>query len=419
MPNLNTIQDVVDWRLCLGCGACSYICPSQNIKLVDIVETGIRPVLNSQSNCADCRECLEVCPSYEVDFGELKRRPDYNCSVDKNTESNWGAITGIWEGHSSDQEIRHKGSSGGALTALSLFCLEQENFEGVLHIAENPDNPVRNKTRVSRNRADLLEAVGSRYSPASVCDGLENVEKAERPFVVIGKPVEIAATRKAMRLRPALKANVGVTLSFFCAETPPTAATQELLRKFDVSEENLRTLRYRGHGWPGYFTTREGENEPRQHWIYQRSWAYLQKFRPWGVHLWPDGAGELADISCGDPWYEEPDGKNPGFSLIVTRTTRGKAIVEAAISKGYLSASPAESWKLDKSQEGLLRKKGATWGRRLAQSLLGVPNTKYRDLDLFGPWLKLSLKEKIKSTIGTVRRMIQRGLWKREQRQKT
>ncbi|QXD32466.1 Coenzyme F420 hydrogenase/dehydrogenase, beta subunit C-terminal domain [Candidatus Pelagisphaera phototrophica] len=48
-----------------------------------------------------------------------------------------------------------------------------------------------------------------------------------------------------------------------------------------------------------------------------------------------DGSGELEDISCGDPWYEEPDGKNSGFSLIIARTPIGREIVKGAITAGY------------------------------------------------------------------------------------
>ncbi len=397
--------------LCLGCGVCRYVCDKSEVTMVDVDHVGRRPSFSPDLSARSKRLSHAVCPSVSADFGLLKRLPDYEPAVDKVTERNWGAITGIWEGHATDEEIRFKGSSGGALTAISLYCLTELGHHGVLHTGEDIDDPIRNKTRMSHSRADLLAAVGSRYSPAAICEGLEHVEAAPAPCVVIGKPVEIVATRNAMEAFPALKEKVGVTLSFFCAETPPTLATRKLMEKFDVPEDSLETLRYRGYGWPGYFTTRNSAEEPRQHWIYQRSWAFLQKFRPWATQLWPDGSGELADISCGDPWYEEPDGENPGFSLIVARTKRGKEIIEGAIAAGYLQATPAETWKLDKSQEGLLRKKGAVWGRRLMHRLFFLPNTKFKDLDLFGIWLTLSRREKIGSTIGTARRILKGKPW--------
>ena len=380
--------------------------------MVDIDHLGVRPTVSEDISDAALEEARAACPTVMSDFGELKRRGDYACVVDKATETNWGAVTGIWEGYATDEEIRFKGSSGGALTAIAQYCLDQRGCHGVLHTGENSEDPIRNKTRMSSSREDLLAVVGSRYSPASVCDGLGLVETAPAPCVIIGKPVEIAATRKAMALRPALAEKIDVTLSFFCAETPPTGATRSLLGLLDVPEDGLQSLRYRGYGWPGYFVTRSENEGERQHWIYQKTWAYLQSFRPWAAHIWPDGSGELADISCGDPWYEEPDGENPGFSLIVARTQLGKDIIEGAIAAGYLSVTVAEPWKLEKSQEGLLKKKGSVWGRRFAHRILGMPTTRFKDLDLFTPWLALSFGDKMRSTLGTVRRILQRGLWR-------
>ena len=405
------LKRLADPRLCLGSGVSSYIC-GDKVTMVDIDDVGVRPKFGEDIDPALIKDALEASPTISVDFGQLKRRADYVSVVDKKTENNWGAITGLWEGYASDEEIRFKGSSGGALTAISHYCLEELGFHGVLHTGEDPEDPIRNKTRMSHSRDDLMQAVGSRYSPTSVCEGLGLVEEAPKPCVVIGKPVEIAATRNAIALRPALSEKVGVTLSFFCAETPPTKATRSLMKKYGVTEKNLTHLRYRGHGWPGYFTTRIEDQKELEHLIYHDAWAYLQSFRPWAVQLWPDGAGELADISCGDPWYEEPDGKNPGFSLIVARTKLGKEIIEGAIAKGYLRASHAEVWKLDKSQKGLLHKKGSVWGRRLAHRVMGMPTTKFKDLDLFTPWLALPFKEKLRSTVGTVRRIVQRKLWR-------
>jgi len=399
-----------NWRLCLGCGACTYICLDDTISLVNIVEEGIRPTRDTHE-CSGCNDCVEVCPSAETDFAQL-----FNNRAPEGFERNWGRIEGIWEGHASDTEIRFRGSSGGALTALSLYCIEMEDMHGILHTGQDPKNPVLNSTRLSRSRTDLMQATGSRYSPASVCDRLNLVEQSPAPCAVIGKPAEISGVRNAMKLRPELAKNVGVTMSFFCAETPPTKATLSLLEQFGEDPSKLSGIRYRGHGWPGYFTVTDADGADRQHWIYQKSWAFLQKFRPWATQMWPDGSGELADITCGDPWYEEPDGENPGFSLIVARTPLGRKIVEGAIEAGYLKATPAEPWKLEESQKGLLDKKGSIWGRRLACRILGIPVTQFKGGGLFNAWKKLPLSEKVKSILGTFRRILQRGYYQPKSR---
>ncbi|MCX7867434.1 MAG: Coenzyme F420 hydrogenase/dehydrogenase, beta subunit C-terminal domain [Limisphaera sp.] len=151
----------------------------------------------------------------------------------------------------------------------------------------------------------------------------------------------------------------GTPVVVFCAETPSTQATLQLLARLGVHAREVEDLRYRGLGWPGSFAAwREGDDLPAAQMPYRESWGFLQAYRPWATRLWPDGTGELADISCGDPWYEEPDGKNPGFSLVVVRTERGRQILHEAMKAGYLDLRPAEAWKLRKSQAGLARKKG-------------------------------------------------------------
>jgi coenzyme F420 hydrogenase subunit beta len=386
------------------------------VQLVDFLAEGIRPIV-AAGDCKDCVLCLDVCPAVHTHFGlqasSAESRAEARPAGGDGFTKEWGQILEIWEGHASDEEIRFKGSSGGVLTALALYCVERAGMHGVLHTGQDPADPLRNRTRLSRTRSELLAASGSRYSPASVCNGLDLVEAALAPCAIIGKPAEIAAVRNAAGLRPELNRNVGLIMSFFCAESPSTRGTVELLEHLDVDPASLNDLRYRGYGWPGHFApTCTGATEPCRKMTYRESWGFLQAYRPWSARLWPDGSGELADISCGDPWYEPPDGKNPGFSLVVVRTERGREIINAAIAEGYVVLQPAERWKLLKSQSALLEKKGAIWGRRLALRCMRLPITQFCGLDLWPCWKLLAMTDKLRAIFGTLRRIFTRRLYR-------
>jgi coenzyme F420 hydrogenase subunit beta len=112
---IRTVKGIVDWHLCLGCGACAFICPERKIELVDVLEEGIRPLVANEI-CGTCSVCLQVCPAWENDHRPLRRRPGLISEL----TTGFGPVLEMWEGCATDPEIRHAGSSGGALTALAL-----------------------------------------------------------------------------------------------------------------------------------------------------------------------------------------------------------------------------------------------------------------------------------------------------------
>ena len=389
------------WRLCLGCGNCVYGCPGNNIQIVDFLNDGLRPII-SPDGCSQCSACLKYCPGVFTVH-------EYH----KDKEKRWGPIDEVWEGFAVDTEIRFKGSSGGLCTALSLFCLEKGLAGGILHIGTDKKKPWINKTYLSEKKEEIVIRSGSRYSPASPCDGLADIEKAEKPSVFIGKPCDVCGLRMAQKYNPELIQKTILAIGFFCAGTPSTSGTLDLLRQKNIEPEAIAELRYRGMGWPGMATVRrKGESEPGLKLSYNDSWGFVQKYRPFRCYLCPDLTAEFADISVGDPWYREVGENEPGQSLILIRTQKGKEIFHDAVAAGYVKATKVNSDIIFRSQKNLLGKRQAIWGRLLAMKLLGIPCPQLKGFHLFENWLDLSAKEKVKSILGTVKRIIQRNYFK-------
>jgi len=254
---LRTVQDIAEWRLCLGCGACAYVCPERRVRLVDMLSEGVRPQVEA-GDCNGCTACLQTCPAYENNHESSAPQ----AGILHELEPGFGPVLEAWEGYAADPEIRHLGASGGVITALALYCLEKEAMHGVLHIGPDATRPSRNQTRLSRTRKELLSNTGSRYGPASACDRLDLMESAPAACVFIGQPSEAAALRKACRLKPPLASKVGLVISFFCAGSPAELGTLDLLRDHGIDPAAVVELRYRGRGWPGMFAVRRrGESE--------------------------------------------------------------------------------------------------------------------------------------------------------------
>jgi coenzyme F420 hydrogenase subunit beta len=192
-----------------------------------------------------------------------------------------------------------------------------------------------------------------------------------------------------------------------------------MLSAMGVSDPaSVESVRYRGNGWPGRATVRyrtpHGTEE--RSLSYDESWGdILQKHRQWRCYICPDHTGEAADISVGDPWYRPIPEGDPGHSLVLARTERGKRIIEEAIKAGYLTLRRVEPRILPASQPNLLRTRGAVWGRLLALRLAGAPTPIYRGMEMLRFWLtELSLKDKLQSLTGTLRRIGRKKLKERQ-----
>jgi coenzyme F420 hydrogenase subunit beta len=403
------VSDVVNWRLCLGCGACEYACPEQKIHLIDIVDQGIRPALSS-GDCSGCNDCVTVCPgvgvSHEPSMASAKGQ------ISGLTEG-WGPILEVWEGHATDKAMRFDGSSGGLASALALYCIEHEDMRGAVHAGFDPAKKYKNKTVFSKTKAEILATTGSRYSPASPCDNFQAIEDETGECVFIGKPCDVEALRKTQAIRPNLSKNVGAAIGIFCAGTPSTQGTIDLLSKHGINHDDVQEIRYRGRGWPGNFAVRlNNETEWRELATYEEAWGFLQAYRPYRCHTCPDGTSEFADISCGDPWYRSIEPGEPGKSLVLVRTETGREVVKGAIQAGYVELKSVDPVVLELSQKELLRKRGAIWGRVMTMKFLGIPAPRFIGFSLFQNWLKLSLEHKLRSTYGTAKRMITRNYFK-------
>jgi len=406
---IRSIQDIVEWNLCIGCGACAAICKREGgVELVDIGRVGIRPRFNLKV-CGTCSDCLQVCPGYRIDAHDVHDE-EFNSSVG---DLLIGPHHGVYEGHAADPMIRFNGSSGGVLTAVAAYCLEQEGMDFVLHTGMHESQPWKNATVVSSTREELLARAGSRYCTSSPCEWLERIAKNDKPCVFIGKPCDVAAVAMARKIWPELDSRLGLVLSFFCAGTPCSDAVADLAGEMGAGRDDIASVRFRGLGWPGEFRVETAQTSAVLTGTYMDTWRILAKSRPFRCHICPDGMGQLSDIVSGDAWNRYTGaGENPGLSHVIARTAQGRDLLARAVSARYVSLKPVASADVVEAQ-GLVLRRTAVFGRLLGMKLVGVPATEFKNFHLFKAWLRNNPFTMLRSIFGTLKRMVVRGLYRK------
>lgn len=383
---------------CTGCGACESIAGSDTITMRTSRGGWLRPTVLKPLSDHACAVIRDVCPGMTVRHER----------IEAGHHLLWGPLVAVRAGHSTDPALRRQGSSGGGISAIALHLLESGKVAFVAQIAVSRTDPLANELQISRSRADILRAAGSRYAPSAPLGRLREIIALDQPFAFVGKPCDIAALRRYALHDARLKANLVCAISFMCAGVPSILGTHELLKKLGTSAGELKTFRYRGDGWPGMAraVTRDGRFFQTD---YNSSWGtVLNRHLQFRCKICPDGTGEFADIVCADAWYGKdgyPDfTERDGRSLLLSRTRTGEELVRRTIESGAIEADDLPVDDIAQMQPYQVYRRQVVWGRRLAARLARGSAPAYTNMGLFRAALSARPVSALRDAIGTFRR---------------
>lgn len=329
-----SIHQVVSSGNCSGCGLCTLISPHVTMTLSD--QGFLRPTVDAAGASVPSQVTTfrRTCPGRTV----TAPRPD---SASATVDPILGRVEAAWSAWATDPEARHLGSSGGVLTALAAWLTTTGEVASVVAAAPDSERAVTTTSVTVTSRAEALRSAGSRYAPVATLAQL----RAGAAGAVIAKPCEASAL-SAWLDDPGRSGPRPLLMSFFCAGTPSQAATDRLVRMLGVEPDEVTSLRYRGHGWPGEFAVTGPATERTM--SYDESWGHhLGRQIQARCKICVDGTGEHADLAVGDFWESDEQGypafdDAPGRSVLIARTQRGRELIERAIAEAVIEVGPVE-----------------------------------------------------------------------------
>jgi len=307
------------------------------------------PVINWEK-CRACALCFETCPGYSVDFRSLNNE----IFAKEPQDILLGNHLACYVGHSREAEIRYHSSSGGLVTELLIFSLENGLIDGALVTKMNENNPFEPEPFIARTRKEIISAAGSKYCPVPANIKLEQILSEEGKFAVVGLPCHIQGIRKAAMIKRQLQEKIILHLGLFCSHTVDFRGTKLLLRKLGVDEKNIRKIDYRGRGWPGGLSLelKTGNKKFIPLEDYYMFKYFL--FSPPRCSVCSDPTAELADISFGDAWLREMSREKIGKSILVSRSKIGEEILHNAQSEGKIEILKVDPDKVVRSQREII-----------------------------------------------------------------
>jgi coenzyme F420 hydrogenase subunit beta len=335
-------KQVLETRLCTGCGACIDLCPyyrSYRGKTAVLFPCVI-----------DEGRCFAYCPKIEVDLDELSGRL-FGKPYDGNPLGSYQSITAAQAGG----RIKNIApQAGGTVSALMYFALQKGYIDGAVLTDRKGLMPV---PRFVTDPEDVLACSTSKYTAAPTLSAVNHaIKDGHKNIGLVGTPCQVLAA--ALMSSNPLNADdfvdpFGLTLGLFCTWAidfrlfePFLAERVEIgrIRKIDIPPPPSEILEVFGESGTKL----------------EISLNEIRELVPNGCSYCIDMTSEFSDLSVG-----VMEGR-PDMNTLIIRTDRGRKIVEEAEKEGYLtlSAMPEENcehliWAAgNKKKRGLAKAQG-------------------------------------------------------------
>ncbi|SFU20025.1 coenzyme F420 hydrogenase subunit beta [Paraburkholderia aspalathi] len=398
MVKSGLLESVLESNSCTGCGLCESALDSNPVRMQMSGNGFLRPVIIKPLTRDDEDKLASFCPGVVVSHQKTEGQ----------FHPIWGPLVETRVGHSCDEEIRRVGSSGGVLSGLLLHLLESGSVDFVAQIAVSIPDPLANELQISRTRADVLRAAGSRYAPSAPLKDIRSILDGEETGAFVGKPCDVVALRQLARVDERVGKRFRYFISFMCAGVPSQNGTYEVLKQLDMTKDEVGSFRYRGNGWPGNVRAVSKSGDVRE-MDYSKSWGtILNRFLQFRCKICPDGTGEFADIVCADAWYGKdgyPDfSDRDGRSLILIRTDVGRQLMERATQAGALCSDAISVGEIESMQPYQSERKRFALARLIGAQLAFGHAPRVRRLGLVKASQSSNMFSLLKNCVGTYRR---------------
>ena len=167
------VEYTVKNHLCLGCGICAEACPTHSIKM-KIVHGEWRPVIN-ESTCLNdkgCNKCYKVCSGVGLD---IKKYADELYAEAECNDRYIGKYERLYTGWSCDNDIRRTANSGGLVSSILIYLLDNKYIDGAVVTRYSAEAPLKTEAFIATTPEEILVAKGSKYAPVQLSETLNKV----------------------------------------------------------------------------------------------------------------------------------------------------------------------------------------------------------------------------------------------------
>lgn len=338
------LENVIDARMCIGCGACAFAAP-------DVFSVGMTPEGHFRASKAPgAGKAIDpaICPMSGAGADETVLADQLY--PDLPVDNVLGRHLSTFACHVVEGDYRQRGGSGGLVTWLAAELLKQGKVDGVLHV--KPLDPSESEGLLfgyglSRSIADVRAGAKSRYYPVEMSQVLDLASKTEGRFAVIGLPCFIKAVRLLEREGVIPAGRIAYCIGLVCGHLKSRHFANYLAWQKGGEPDRISTFDFR-YKIPGRAASDYGfsfRGMDREDTPLPRFWPMTEvKGKNWGegqfknvaCEYCEDVLAECADIVVGDAWLPGHVDDYQGTNVVVTRHREIDSLVRDAVRRGAI-----------------------------------------------------------------------------------
>lgn len=176
-----TVNETVKKDFCINCGLCKFSCPQDAIKLNRNAFNEYTPIINSKK-CTNCSLCYSICPNTP----DKMKSEALKCKNSENKTS-FGSEGFHYLAWDNNNDKRIKSASGGAITKLACYMLENKIIDGVIHVkrvlSRKGEPNYKACLSTSIEELNIVERKSSAYQPIDFSEILKSTESGKTYFI--------------------------------------------------------------------------------------------------------------------------------------------------------------------------------------------------------------------------------------------
>ncbi len=392
--------------MCCGCGVCAYICPTKCITIDFNKNKEYKPFVN-HNICINCGTCRLLCPD---DYRLYNKAYNQTYKGSKYYKKNEliGPFLEARVGFVNDLEKRLRSASGGILTALLTYLLDERIVDGVV-VTQSIQNEIDRKlceSVVVYSSSSLIDKTGSRYYPIEFSKVLnEIVSSIGKTYAIVGVPCVSFALRKLMLVNVEIKQKIKYLFALACGHNVSTMFTTYMgMLKGLLSERCMVQFRDKDVKAADFLVTFKLQNNDSKSIPYLHGNIWSAKLFSLNKCLYcTDFWGEFSDASFSDAWLPEYVSDPKGTSIVVVRNNDISSYLDMMVSHNIATLNSISEEKVVESQIAQVRFKKEDIKIRIA--LRRLFNKKFPDYRMNWHYKDLLKVKKVYHELKTMSRV--------------